>query len=446
MNNDMKLLFISGNWDNDKGRSSKYMEKINKAISNKLDFPVNFHNGGNIDDLKKIVVTAKNYDVVLWFPNIPKDLIDKNLINPKNFNNNIILVNEKRNDYNKYSFNSIISIAISNRASLSVELRKNSRGVYETRLIDVQGVLWCDWTDNINKLVSSLLSRCDSLRKLTYTKLFKLSFNMLNTKLHINHRLIDLYEYFGDYLKEHSSLTKVARHLGEITMKDFNNPDIYYSSIRNMRFLDQDKPLVEDDFVPVKLLSNKINYYDNDKPHRDIAVTVKLLQELPDTKYILMSDFYHPEARFTDIALPTGCDKIYYTVKRIIDKDNLSGNFVINLLGKGSMIFGNDIETTKKYINELKERKLPEELGVGFNRIEIDDGKASFIATLDNRPLMPNEEIEIRFNDGSVGCYPTLIKYYKDDKDRTHKDAYIKLIIKGLPIDFPITGLYARRI
>ena len=91
-----KILFVGGTWNNEGGRPSKIVELFSKELKN-----IDLYNGGNYKDLNNILESVINYDIVLWWPNIPNDL--PKLKKVKEINYKIMLVSSKRNN-NEYSF------------------------------------------------------------------------------------------------------------------------------------------------------------------------------------------------------------------------------------------------------------------------------------------------------------------------------------------------------
>lgn len=446
--NDLNVLFIAGNWTKDGGRSSKYMGKLINSIENKLSHPIKSFNGGNSDNLEDILKeNAKDADVVFWFANIPPD--ENRRLNPKDFNHHVILVNYKRNDNNKYSFDDLISISLSLRSDLTCEVYKDDTGRYNMRVFDVFGTMWSDFSTNTSKSVAEILSRVSSLKSLNYSRLIKAS----NENIKIQNPDIDdirsTFDEFGKKLKELSPKNDhIRRHLGVVSFRGYIDPlnrsnDINYSSSRNSGLMEDPKDYK---FVATKLLSGKVTYYGQDKPHLDSPVYDKLLSKLPEVKYMFGSSMYIDDASFTERVLPSGCLQNVDEIMKVIGSKQYTSNFCINLLGRGSIIFADTLEYVRSKFDNLQVRELPEPVGLNFDVVEVDDGVSSFICTLNNRPLENGETIEVKFDDGSIGTYDCIIRYYTDEDGKVHKDAYVPLVIKGVETEFPIVGNYARRI
>lgn len=55
-----KILFVGGNWDLNGGKESKIVNEFAKYLPN-----VTVYNGGNYNDLNKILESSINYDNVI---------------------------------------------------------------------------------------------------------------------------------------------------------------------------------------------------------------------------------------------------------------------------------------------------------------------------------------------------------------------------------------------
>ena len=56
-----KILFVGGNWDLTGGRSSKIVDSFANYLPN-----ADVYNGGNYNNLSKILESCINYDIVIW--------------------------------------------------------------------------------------------------------------------------------------------------------------------------------------------------------------------------------------------------------------------------------------------------------------------------------------------------------------------------------------------
>ena len=445
--NDLQVLFIAGNWTQEGGRTSNYMAKLINSFESKLGHPIQAFNGGNIDDLPEILEKyVPDADFVFWSPNIPSSLSSKRRINPKNYNHRVTLVNFKRND-GRYDFDDMMSISITLRADLTCEVRKNNEGRYEMRIYDILGNLWSDFTTNTSKSVATLISRATALKALTYTK-----FRHEDTAIQANNENLDeilaIYKDFGLRLVEVAEPSDhVKRHLGEIAFRGSNDPDdsrydLIYASERNLRLSES---INESNFIATRLDRNTLSFYGDRKPHLSAALFNRIMQEMPGVNYIFFSQCYLRDAKFTERILTKGCNQEYDEVKKVIEENNFAKDGV-NIIGQGSLILGNNLVDIVSKFDQLVKRELPEAICIDFDTIMMDDGENSFINILGDKPLEGNELLEVQFLDGSIGTYNIKLKKFDDENGKPHSEAYVELVIKGVPIDFPLTGTMARRI
>lgn len=129
-----RVLFVGGNWDLNGGRKSKLVEEFAKNIEN-----VDLYNGGNYNDLEKILESSINYDTVIWWANVDNRL--PKIRNVKEINYKTMLVSSKRNDNDKYSFQDLLQRSFALKSNLTVEFSKKDN-IYHMRLFDPLGNIW----------------------------------------------------------------------------------------------------------------------------------------------------------------------------------------------------------------------------------------------------------------------------------------------------------------
>lgn len=61
-----KILFVGGNWDLNEGKESKIVNEFAQYLPDAI-----VYNGGDYNDLNKILESCINYDVVIWWANVP---------------------------------------------------------------------------------------------------------------------------------------------------------------------------------------------------------------------------------------------------------------------------------------------------------------------------------------------------------------------------------------
>lgn len=146
-------------------------------------------------------------------------------------------------------------------------------------------------------------------------------------------------------------------------MPSFRGSDnIIFVSKRNI-----DKQFIElDNFVPVWLDNNKLMYSGPDKPSVDTPVQVRLYQTLDHINYILHSHCYIKNAPFTTTAIPCGAIEEYDKIMKLLNDSQIDthrNQYVINLIGHGSIIMWNDMQQFHEDIEpklEYYKRNIPE--------------------------------------------------------------------------------------
>ena len=129
-----KILFVGGTWDNKSGKPSKIVNKFAQYFE-----ITDLYNGGNYTDLEKILHTATNYNIIIWWPNVNNDL--PKIRNIKEINPKAMLISSKKNIDNKYSFQDLVERALMSKSNLIVEFSdKNNK--YFIRLFDPLGNVW----------------------------------------------------------------------------------------------------------------------------------------------------------------------------------------------------------------------------------------------------------------------------------------------------------------
>ena len=134
-----KILFVGGNWDLNGGKKSKIVDEFSKHLPN-----TTVYNGGNYNDLNKILDSCTEYDIVIWWANVPNEL--PKIRNVKDINYKTMLVSSKRNIDNKYSFQDLLQRALLLKSNLTVEFSKNNN-IYGMKLFDPLGNVWYEGTN-----------------------------------------------------------------------------------------------------------------------------------------------------------------------------------------------------------------------------------------------------------------------------------------------------------
>lgn len=83
------------------GRSFKVIDEFRKYLDN-----ADFYNGGNYNELNKILEMTINYDTVFWWANVANGL--PKIRNVKEINYKMMLISSKINDNNEYTFQDLL--------------------------------------------------------------------------------------------------------------------------------------------------------------------------------------------------------------------------------------------------------------------------------------------------------------------------------------------------
>jgi hypothetical protein len=354
----MKALLVGGNFDKEEGKSSKIFTIISSAfISDWYENGHDFYlmNGGNFSELVDLMDEIKDFDVALWFPNIPNDE-EKIIKEFKKRNKKLLLVSSKNNTQNKYNISQLLQHALKNKANLFVEFTKQEER-YLARLLDPLGNQFGDTTENMKEIGQRITDRVNEL--LQFTRI-----GSQNTGPAIE---VPNDEKFFSAIRKHAEIfheliygeTEISRFLGNSSFRCMNgfpsmkNSQMIFVTKRNL-----DKSLLnQNGFVCVKNNEDRVFYYGEDKPSIDTPIQIRLYNYYSNLKYILHSHCYIESAPMTDQVIPCGAIEEFDEIIELYS-DNEAVNICVNLKGHGSLVLADNVEYIKnvKYIA----RELPE--------------------------------------------------------------------------------------
>ena len=371
-----KILFVGGSWDLNGGKKSKIVDEFVKHLPN-----ATVYNGGDYNDLNKILESCTNYDTVIWWANVPNEL--PKIRNVKEINYKAMLVSSKRNVDNKYSFQDLLQRSLALKSNLTVEFSKNDNK-YNMKLFDPLGNVWYEGT-NIEECSNALLDRLIFIKNITRESTvpseenigtLEWFFNMFkeemfksgnNPEIPIKKEFLSIVRDYAYKFAEATFQTKdVKRFLGNASFRcpkgfpSFREGKYIFVSKRNVN-----KEFIGiDEFVPVYLKDGKIYYCGDNKPSVDTPIQVRMYNLLPNINYMIHSHCYIDNAPFTKKSLPCGAieevDEISKLLNDYYDNDFNRDFYLINLLGHGSIMMSNNPEQLKN-INMVG-RKLPEDM------------------------------------------------------------------------------------
>ena len=371
-----KILFVGGNWDLNGGRKSKVVDEFAKYLPN-----ATVYNGGNYNDLNKILESCVNYDTVIWWANVPNEL--PKIRNVKDINYKTMLVSSKRNIDNKYSFQDLLQRSFALKSNLTIEFSKNDNK-YNMRLFDPLGNVWYEGLD-IKECSKALLERLAFIKSITRESTISSEenigalawfFNMFKEEMYKsdnNPEIPEKKEFLNivrDYAYKFAEATfqtkDVKRFLGNASFRcpkgfpSFRDGKYIFVSKRNVN-----KEFIGiNEFVPVYIEDGKIYYCGNNKPSVDTPIQAKLYNLLPNINYMIHSHCYIDGAPYTEKSLPCGAveevDEIKDLIKEYYDNDYNRNFYLINLLGHGSIMMSKNPEQLKNI--QMVGRELPENM------------------------------------------------------------------------------------
>lgn len=373
-----KILFVGGTWDLNGGKPSKVVSKFAEVITD-----ATVYNGGNYNDLNEILESCINYDVVIWWANVPNDL--PKVRNVKDINYKTMLISSKRNVDNKYSFQDLLQRSFALKSNLTIEFTKSGES-YDMKLFDPLGNVWYEGV-SIEDCAKELLERLKFIKSITRESTTSAEensgalawfFNMFKEEMYKSDTepIIPIKEEFMSIVKEYATKlaeatfeTKdVKRFLGNASFRcpkgfpSFRDGKYIFVSKRNVN-----KEYISiEEFVPVYLENDKIYYCGQNKPSVDTPVQVRLYESLPNINYMIHSHCYIDGAPFTTSALPCGAieeaREIYNIIDEYYDNDYSKEFYLINLTGHGSIMMSKNPEQLRDI--QMEGRKLPENMYV----------------------------------------------------------------------------------
>ena len=279
-----KILFVGGSWDLNGGKKSKIVDEFAKHLAN-----ATVYNGGDYNDLNKILESCTNYDTVIWWANVPNELTK--IRNVKEINYKAMLVSSKRNVDNKYSFQDLLQRSFALKSNLTVEFSKNDNK-YNMKLFDPLGNVWYEGLD-IEECSKALLDRLAFIKSITRESTVSSEenigalawfFNMFkeemyksdnNPEIPIKKEFLSIVRDYAYKFAEATFQTKdVKRFLGNASFRcpkgfpSFREGKYIFVSKRNVN-----KEFIGiDEFVPVYLKDGKIYYCGDNKPSVDTPI------------------------------------------------------------------------------------------------------------------------------------------------------------------------------
>ena len=344
-----KVLMVGGTWDLNGGKESGFIRKFYTELAMYLD-DITYLNGGKYNDLKQILDSVGNYDVVLWFPNVDNSL-DK-VRHVKKINPYAILVGSKRND-GKYNFVDVLNKTLIERHNLSIEFKKENNTI-KMLLFDPLGTKWYEG-DNIHDFVEHLYKRLYFLSTTKREHTYQVPGNVeIPNNLEYFSYVRDAAEIFHQTIDHSDGVTKFMGNAS------FRGDKYIYVSKR-----DVDKSKIDiNNFVASYLDNGTLFYHGDTKPSKDTIVQANLYNLFPNINYMIHSHCYLKNGKFTEMPVPCGSLDEIDEIKKVIERD-YNGNYnlplyQINYLGHGCLLLGNSVDLLRTV--SFIPRTFPEEL------------------------------------------------------------------------------------
>lgn len=338
----MKVLLVGGTFDDNGGKKSGLIKKISEIVG------CTVVNGGYHSDLKEIIKTVVDKDIVMWFANVPNHL--EKIRNVKEINPKVMLITSKRNN-GEYSKQEIISKALRDKANLILEF--DSRTPKKTmRLSDPLGNQFYKG-DNLEEVISKMMNRIEFLSKITRKSTNK-SELPTNENL-IEDKFLDIIRNFADKFHSLINPMETNRFLGNASKRfrcerGFPSKRINENTILVSRRNVCKEFIQAKEFVEVYEENGKLYYKGDKKPSVDTPIQFELYKKLPEINYMIHSHVYVKNAPFTNEILPCGALEEITEIMKVIEKYDFTSNFCINLLGHGCTIFAKNLD----YFNQIE--------------------------------------------------------------------------------------------
>lgn len=396
----MTILIVGGTWNREfnnstesYGKPSSLVTKLSNALT--TYGLVDVYNGGRYDKLEDIIKSASSYDVVFWWANVDNSL--PKIRNVKEIAPHTMLINSKRDDEDKYSFQELIQRSLAAKANLTWKFKKIADKTFETTIFDPLGSVWYLGTD-FDAAIKACMDRLIFLKNMTRQQTTKSDtskglvmswyFDQFKQPEYKSEKSVaipdeqDFVDAVRKYATEFQKFMpidcKTERFVGNASLRPILPPQVgrcgkgmpSFRGTDNMIFVSKrniDKQFITlDNFVPVYMDNDKLMYCGEDKPSVDTPVQIRLYNAFPQINYMLHSHCYIKNALFTHEAIPCGAIEEFDEVMKLIQEqkiDNHRNQYFVNLIGHGSIIMWNNMQQFHEDIEpklEYYKRDMPE--------------------------------------------------------------------------------------
>lgn len=330
---DMKLLVVTGTFDEGGGKPSYIGSQLVTSFSHWSVVPLN---GGNLDLLTSVVETLKAYDAVIWMPNIDNS-VDKFLPRLKEVNPKCLLVSSKRVIEKEYTEFDIVCRLLKTKSNLGIMITKEQQ--YRFRVIDPLGNGWID-TVNVSELGVALEKRLTFLAQMTRIGSKRIG-DAIDFSLPEDY--LRTVRWYGNEFHKYVNAVNPSRFLGNTSTRcmsgfpGLRKETTYVVSRRNV----DKEGMTAKDFVEVSANESQVEYYGDNKPSVDTPIQIRLFNFYKNVNYMIHGHVYVSGAPKTERVLPCGAVEEFEEIKRLMPLATAT-DFAINLRGHGCLLLARD--------------------------------------------------------------------------------------------------------
>lgn len=345
--NSKVAFFVGGDFNDDGGRASGYVQKLSSHIKQGLSFDDFFlFNGGHFSDLLGIVqrIEKDKPSVIFWLANVPNDkekLVEQiKKVSPKS-----ILISSKNNSGNRYTFPEIIARMLKIKANLSIIFHTGQ--AIHASLADPLGNVFLDHERHIENVADAIVNRVEDLLMTIRVGSIRIGDAIPAPQ---NEETLRFVEIIRRHAQEFARLTpnvSTERMLGNASFRcNFGFPSMkqdghIFVSRRNI-----DKVSIDlDGFVAVekRLTEDGVCYYGDCKPSVDTPIQQLLYEAFPKVRFMIHGHVRVKGAPETSEVVPCGAINETREIA-IFMNPSKNPNFAINLRGHGCLVMAETLD------------------------------------------------------------------------------------------------------
>jgi SAM-dependent methyltransferase len=351
----LKMIIVGGTFDDQGGKASSYIAQTHAALPKGTVLV----NGGAFSQISRIIEDLKDFDIILWFPNVPNDkekLRDIKKLYPDKF-----LVTSKRNDADKYSLRDIAAHMLKLKSNLAVEF--SGSAPFTMKLIDPLANTY-ETTKSPETMARAIMKRMAviaGMRRQGTRKIDGESSVIVPDNPEFFHIIRDKAADFHRIVVSRPGTAPV-----DISDQEYFRCERGFPSIRDGDFIFVSKRdfasaehfVSPKDMAPVNLshfmTGGEIAFYGPNKPAVDTPIQMRLYAMFPKARFILHSHEHVQGAPFTSTVYAGETLQEVDEIVKVVGKDEDTVNVVVNLLGHGSVVLAGDLDYLRNVIYEAR--------------------------------------------------------------------------------------------